>query len=232
MSGERILIVDDEPPIRKFLRVALEAQGFTVSEAATGREGLEKAATGSPDIVVLDLGLPDMDGKEVVSAIREWSSLPILVLSVRDAEDEKIAALDRGANDYVTKPFGVGELLARLRALSRLAAGQQAADGGAKLVRGPITIDLAAHQVECGGEPVQLTRREYDLLVLLARHAGRLLTHKQLLREIWGPAHEEDAQYLRVFIGRLRQKLGDDPAAPRFIVTEPGVGYRFVGHDG
>ncbi|MBU1174141.1 MAG: response regulator transcription factor [Alphaproteobacteria bacterium] len=228
MGGERILIIDDEPPIRKFLRVALEAQGYEVEEAATGRQGIRTAATAAPDVIIIDLGLPDMDGKDVVASVREWSQLPILVLSVRDQEGEKIGALDCGANDYVTKPFGVGELLARLRALLRASSSQFGDEAGPKLVRGPLSIDLAAHLVTLDDRPIQLTRREYELLVLLARHAGRLLTHKQLLHEIWGPAHEQDAQYLRVFIGRLRQKLGDDPAAPKFIVTEPGVGYRFA----
>ena len=226
MSAGRILVVEDDPGIRKFLQVALTAQGFGVSEAVSGRDGVGKAATVSPDLVILDLGLPDIDGKAVVSRIREWSQVPILILSVRQAEDEKVAALDAGANDYVVKPFGISELLARIRALLRTARpGETAA---AEIVRGDLRIDLARHEVALGDEPIKLTRKEFDLLALLARNAGRIVTHRQLLHDIWGPAHEHDVQYLRVFIGRLRQKLGDDPADPRFILNEPGVGYRFL----
>lgn len=227
MSAGRILIIEDDPPIRKFLRVALEAHGFGVVEAGTGREGLGRAATASPDIVILDLGLPDTDGKKVVAGIREWSSVPILVLSVRQAESEKVAALDAGANDYVVKPFGIGELLARVRALLR-SARAAAGEAGPEIRRGDLVIDLARHEVSLAGERIRMTRKEFDLLALLARHAGRIVTHKQLLHDVWGPAHEHDVQYLRVFIGRLRGKLGDDPAAPRFILNEPGVGYRFL----
>lgn len=226
MSAGRILVVEDDPGIRKFLQVALAAQGFGVSEAVSGREGVGKAATVSPDLVILDLGLPDIDGKEVVKRIREWSQVPILILSVRQAEDEKVAALDAGANDFVVKPFGISELLARIRALLRtVRAGETAV---AEIVRGDLRIDLARHEVSLGAEPMKLTRKEFDLLALLARNAGRIVTHRQLLHDIWGPAHEHDVQYLRVFIGRLRQKLGDDPADPRFILNEPGVGYRFL----
>lgn len=227
MGAGRILIIEDEAPIRKFLRVALEAHDFEVSESATGRDGIASAATESPDIVILDLGLPDIDGKEVVKRLREWSALPVLVLSVRESEAEKVAVLDAGANDYVVKPFGIAELLARVRALLRSARGA-ADDPGAEICHGELRIDLARHEVSLAGETIRLSRKEFDLLALLARHGGRLVTQRQLLREIWGPAHEEDTQYLRVFIGRLRQKLGDDPASPRYILTEPGVGYRFL----
>lgn len=227
MGSGRILIIEDEAPIRKFLRVALEAHDFKVSESATGRDGIASAATESPDIVILDLGLPDIDGKEVVKRLREWSALPILVLSVRESEAEKVAVLDAGANDYVVKPFGIAELLARVRALLR-SARNAADDPGAEICHGELRIDLARHEVSLAGESIRLSRKEFDLLALLARHGGRLVTQRQLLREIWGPAHEEDTQYLRVFIGRLRQKLGDDPASPRYILTEPGVGYRFL----
>jgi len=227
MSAGRILIIEDEAPIRKFLRVALEAHDFAVSESATGRAGIASAATESPDIIILDLGLPDIDGKEVVKRLREWSALPILVLSVRESEAEKVAVLDAGANDYVVKPFGIAELLARVRALLR-SARSTADDPGAEICHGELRIDLARHEVSLAGEIIRLSRKEFDLLALLARHGGRLVTQRQLLREIWGPAHEEDTQYLRVFIGRLRQKLGDDPASPRYILTEPGVGYRFL----
>ena len=226
MSNGRILVVEDDPGIRKFLRVALEAQGFDIVESASGRDGAGRAAVATPDLVVLDLGLPDMDGKEVIGRIREWSEVPILILSVRQAEEEKVAALDAGANDYVVKPFGIAELLARVRALLRSSRSAAAADP--EIVYGDLRIDLARHEVALAGEPVKLTRKEFDLLALLARNAGRIVTHRQLLNDIWGPAHEHDVQYLRVFIGRLRAKLGDDPAAPRFLLNEPGVGYRFL----
>lgn len=226
MSAGRILVVEDDPGIRKFLQVALAAQGFGVSEAVSGRDGVGQAATVSPDLVILDLGLPDIDGKDVVKRIREWSQVPILILSVRQSEDEKVAALDAGANDYVVKPFGISELLARIRALLRTARVDEAVV--AEIVRGDLRIDLARHEVALGAEALKLTRKEFDLLALLARNAGRIVTHRQLLHDIWGPAHEHDVQYLRVFVGRLRQKLGDDPADPRFILNEPGVGYRFL----
>ncbi|AZN72922.1 DNA-binding response regulator [Georhizobium profundi] len=226
MNTGRILLIEDDPGIRKFLRVALEAQGFTLDEEASGKSGIAKAATSQPDLVVLDLGLPDMDGKAVIARIREWSKVPILILSVRQSEDEKVAALDAGANDYVVKPFGIAEMLARVRALLRSAPG--GATPETEILRRDLRIDLARHEVALAGEPVKLTRKEFDLLALLARNPGRIVTHRQLLADIWGPAHEHDLQYLRVFIGRLRAKLGDDPAAPRFILNEPGVGYRFL----
>ncbi|MEO3386659.1 response regulator transcription factor [Mesorhizobium sp. CAU 1741] len=226
MNTGRILLIEDDPGIRKFLRVALEAQGFTMEEEASGKSGIARAATAQPDLVVLDLGLPDMDGKAVIARIREWSQVPILILSVRQSEDEKVAALDAGANDYVVKPFGIAEMLARVRALLRSASGGAAAE--TEILRGDLRIDLARHEVALAGEPVKLTRKEFDLLALLARNAGRIVTHRQLLADVWGPAHEHDLQYLRVFIGRLRAKLGDDPASPRFILNEPGVGYRFL----
>lgn len=226
MNTGRILLIEDDPGIRRFLRVAFEAHGFTMEEDASGTGGIAKAATVQPDLVVLDLGLPDMDGKAVIKRIREWSKVPILILSVRQSEEEKVAALDAGANDYVVKPFGIAEMLARVRALLRSASGGAAPD--TEIVRGDLRIDLARHEVTLAGDPVKLTRKEFDLLALLARNAGRILTHRQLLADIWGLAHEHDLQYLRVFIGRLRAKLGDDPAAPRFILNEPGVGYRFL----
>ncbi|MCQ8781873.1 response regulator [Mangrovibrevibacter kandeliae] len=228
MSAGRILIVDDEPQIRRFLRIALEAHGFKVVEAARGEDGVAKSATEQPDLVILDLGLPDIDGKEVVRRIREWSRVPILILSVRQAESEKVAALDAGANDYVAKPFGIAELLARVRVLlrARLDAGRSAEP--AHLAFGDLHLNLASHEVALAGEPVRLTRKEFDLLRFLAVNAGRIVTHRQILSEVWGPAHGEDVQYLRVFIGRIRAKLRDDPAQPRFILNEPGVGYRFL----
>ena len=226
MNTGRILLVEDDPGIRKFLRVALEAQGFGLEEAASGVQGIAKAATTQPDLVVLDLGLPDMDGKDIIGRIREWSQVPILVLSVRQAEDEKVAALDAGANDYVVKPFGIAEMLARVRALLRTNRG--GATPEPEMVHGDLRIDLARHEITLAGDPVKLTRKEFDLLALLSRNAGRIVTHRQLLNEIWGPAHEHDLQYLRVFIGRLRAKLSDDPSAPRYILNEPGIGYRFL----
>jgi two-component system KDP operon response regulator KdpE len=226
MSDTRILVIEDEAPIRRFLRIAIESAGFTMLEAERGRAGVERAATDAPDIVVLDLGLPDMDGKAVIAAIREWSQVPVLVLSVRDAETEKIAALDAGADDYVTKPFATGELLARLRALLR--SRKPAAEERSLLIFGDLAINFAAHTVTRGGVEARLTRREFEVLSLLARHAGRLVTHKQLLTTIWGPSHIEDSHYLRIAIGHIREKIGDDASNPRFILTEPGVGYRLV----
>jgi two-component system KDP operon response regulator KdpE len=225
-----VLIVDDEAPIRKFLSISLAAHGYQVMEAGTGKRALEMAALKRPDIVVLDLGLPDMDGKRVIKGLREWSAVPILILSVRAGEQDKIEALDQGADDYVTKPFGIGELTARLRALARI----QRLESGQKeeiFSQGGLIIDYAARAVKCDGQPVRLTRKEYDLLRLLTRNAGKVLTHDALLREVWGPAQADQAQYLRVHIGHLRQKLADDPAHPRFILTESGVGYRFLPPD-
>lgn len=226
MTEVRILVIEDETPIRRFLRIAIESAGFTMIEAERGRAGIERAATEAPDIVVLDLGLPDMDGKTVIAAIREWSQVPILVLSVRDAETEKIAALDAGADDYVTKPFATGELLARLRALLR--SRKPSVAEKSLLSFGDLTIDLAAHTVSRGATDAKLTRKEFEVLALLARHAGRLVTHKQLLTTVWGPAHVEDSHYLRIAIGHIRDKIGDDAADPKLVYTEPGVGYRLV----
>lgn len=220
----RVLVIEDEAPIRRFLAISLASAGFSVEEASRGREGIERAATSAPDVVVLDLGLPDLDGKAVVAAIREWSQVPILVLSVRDAEGEKIAALDAGADDYVTKPFATGELMARLRALIR--SRRPAEVEKPAVVIGPLVVDLARRAVTLEGADVKLTRKEYDVLALLARHHGRLVTHRQLLTTVWGPAHVEDTHYLRIAVGHIRDKLGDDAADPRFILTEPGVGYR------
>jgi two-component system, OmpR family, KDP operon response regulator KdpE len=225
MPGARILIVDDETPIRRFLRVALEADGHSVIEAATAREGIDKTALENPAAVILDLGLPDADGLTVLRAIREWSQVPVLVLSVRADEAGKVAALDAGAQDYVVKPFGMQELLARLRSLLRdhgVAAAQTSAIQIADLL-----IDAAAHRVKKAGIDVKLTRKEFDLLWMLASQSGRLVTQAMILRAIWGPAHAEDSQYLRVYIRQLRAKIGDDATNPRYIFTEPGLGYRF-----
>lgn len=224
-NASTLLVIDDEPQIRKFLRISLSAQGYRVVEAANGREGLAQAALVQPDLVVLDLGLPDLDGQEVLRELREWSSVPVLVLSVRASEGEKVLALDGGANDYVTKPFGIQEFLARVRVLLRQ-AGEGEPQREARVDSGDLSVDFAYRRVSLAGQEIALTRKEYAVLALLARHLGRVVTQQQLLRDIWGPSHAEDSHYLRVVVGHLRHKLGDDPAAPRFIVTEAGVGYR------
>lgn len=220
-----VLVIDDEPQIRKFLRISLAAQGYQVSEAATGTEGLAQAALSQPDLVILDLGLPDRDGQEVLVDLREWSAVPVLVLSVRADEREKVRALDAGANDYVTKPFGIQEFLARSRALLRqtpTTATQQVA----ALEVGDLRVDFAYRRVTLAASEIALTRKEYAVLAALAHYPGRVVTQRQLLIDIWGPTHAQDSHYLRIVIGHLRQKLADDPVAPRYIVTEPGVGYR------
>ena len=226
----KILIVDDEPAIRKFLSISLGASGYEVLEAVSGKEALEKAAFTHPDLIILDLGLPDIDGQDVIKKFREWTNIPILVLSVREDEKGKVMALDNGANDYVTKPFGIDELMARLRALTRIYRRENNKLDETGFKQGKLAIDYVARTVALNGKPVRLTRKEYDLLRLLTRNAGKVLTHHFLLREVWGPAQADadQAQYLRVHIGHLRQKLGDDPADPSFILTEPGVGYRFI----
>lgn len=224
----RALVIEDEAPIRRFLRVVLEGAGFVVEEAARGREGITKAATAGADIILVDLGLPDLDGKAVIAAIREWSAVPILVLSVRSDEGEIIAALDAGADDYVTKPFATGELFARLRALSRRANAGGPATASALLQAGSIEIDLAQRLVRQNGLEVLLTRKEFDVLAMLARHAGRLLTHHDLLQTVWGPAHRDDIHYLRIVISHLRDKLNDNALTPSLIITEPGIGYRMA----
>ena len=221
-----ILVIDDEPQIRKFLRISLVSQGYTVLEAATGADGLSQAALRQPDLLVLDLGLPDMDGQHVPREFREWSGAPVLVLSVRASEAQKVQALDGGANDYVTKPFGIQEFLARIRALLRQAPAGETRESA--LVLGPLTVDLAFRRVLLDGIEVALTRKEYAVLAQLARHPGRVITQQQLLKDIWGPTHTENSHYLRIVVGHLRQKLADDPTRPRFIVTEAGVGYRLL----
>lgn len=220
----KILVVDDEPQIRRFLKASLTAHGYTVVEAEDANAAIKAATVEKPDLAVLDLGLPDMDGMEVISRVREWSTMPIIVLSVRSDEGDKIDALDRGANDYITKPFGMGELMARMRAALR-----HIGPGGGDepvLSDGRIAIDLAKRLVTVDGSQVRLSRKEYDLLRALAAHPGKVITHQQLLRDIWGEAYVEETQYLRVYVGQLRQKLEADPSRPRLIITEPGVGYR------
>lgn len=219
----RILVVDDERQIRRFLRIALESQGYEVLEAATGREGLELTAMRQPELVVLDLGLPDLEGHAVLAELRGWSRVPVVVLSVRAGESEKVRALDGGANDYVTKPFGIEELAARIRVLLR---GPQVSTAEPIVDDGHLRIDLAHRSVMVGGRAVALSRKEYALLALLAEAPNRVLTQRQLLERLWGRGHDRDTHYLRILVGKLRQKLGDDAAMPRYLVTEPGVGYR------
>jgi two-component system KDP operon response regulator KdpE len=221
-----VVLVEDEKQIRRFVRAALESEGCRVFEVETGRQGLTEAGTRKPDLVILDLGLPDLDGVEFIRDLRGWSSLPVIVLSARIDESDKIAALDAGADDYLTKPFGIGELKARVRAaLRRHAAGS----GGEPVVEfGAVRIDLARRTVTRAGEPVHLTPIEYRLLAQLIANPGKVLTHRQLLRDVWGPSHLEDAHYLRIFMAQLRHKLEGDPARPRHLLTETGVGYRFV----
>lgn len=227
-AAPHVLVVDDEPQIRRFLDIGYRAQGYRVSLAADAGDALAALAQGDVDLLVLDLGLPDRDGSEVLRELRGWSDLPVIVLTARFAEDEKVRLLDAGANDYVTKPFGVKELLARSRGLLRMHAGNSEPlppvydDGG-------LRVDLARREVFVEGTLLDLSRKEYALLALLVSHAGRVVTQPQLLREIWGPTHERDTHYLRILVGKLRQKLGDDALQPRWILTEPGVGLRLRG---
>ena len=228
-TAARILVIDDEPQIRRFLDIGLRAQGYRVALADSAQTGLGVLATDGAELVILDLGLPDRDGQAVLVELRQWSQVPVIVLTVRGGEAEKVAALDAGANDYVTKPFGVQELMARVRALLRTHA---MPEGSAPPVYddGRLRIDLARREVTLEGATVTLSRKEYALLALLVRHAGRVVTQPQLLREVWGPTHQEDTHYLRILVAKLRQKLGDDAASPRWIATEPGVGLRFLGN--
>jgi two-component system, OmpR family, KDP operon response regulator KdpE len=220
-----VLVIEDEAPIRKFLRAALEGQGFTVVESVNGADGVAQAATRAPDLLLLDLGLPDVDGLEVVRRVREWSQVPILVLTARGREGDKIQALDAGADDYVTKPFAMGELLARIRVALRHRS--RAGDAEETELRfGDVEVDLGRRVVRRAGEEVRLTPIEYRLLAALARHPGRVLTHEHLLREVWGPSSTSEHHYLRVYMAQLRHKLERDPGRPRLLLTEPGVGYR------
>ena len=222
-----VLVIEDEPQMLRFLRPALEGHGYRMLEATTGRDGLTQASTRSPDLVLLDLGLPDVDGLEVTGRIREWSRVPIVVISARGREDDKVAALDAGADDYVTKPFGVRELLARLRAALRHAARPAGAESP-RLELGPLEIDLEKRRVTRDGEVVHLTPIEFRLLAELARNAGKVLTHSHLLRQVWGPGYAQQSHYLRVYMAQLRRKLEAEPGRPRFLVTEAGVGYRLA----
>jgi two-component system, OmpR family, KDP operon response regulator KdpE len=219
----KILIVDDEAAIRRLLKVSLKSQGYAIFEAAGGKEGIEQAAMSHPDLIILDLGLPDIDGLKVLKSIREWSQIPIIILTVRDSEIEKVTLLDAGANDYIIKPFSVPELLARVRAALRLS---QSTVDEAIFKNGPLEIDYAAHLVKLSGDAIKLTDTEYRLLSLLAKNAGKLLTQRQLLKDIWGISAIEHTHYLRIYIAQLRHKLEKDPSRPQIIITEPGVGYR------
>jgi two-component system KDP operon response regulator KdpE len=222
----RILVIDDEPQMHRFLRPALTAAGFEPLRADTGTEGLKLIATAAPDAVVLDLGLPDMDGKDLLRAARAFYAGPVLVLSARERETEKIASLDLGADDYIQKPFGVGEFLARLRVALRHKIERVGVDAVVK--SGDLEIDLVKRMVSLGGEPLRLSPKEYELLARLVEGDGRVLSHKQLLTGIWGPAHADDLPYLRVLVGQLRQKIEAEPSSPKRILTEPSVGYRFM----
>jgi two-component system KDP operon response regulator KdpE len=222
-TGARVLIVDDEPAIRRFLRVSLSAHGYAVFEASDGQAALSAVAADRPDLIILDLGLPDLDGIEVTRLLREWTHIPIIILSVRGQEADKVTALDAGADDYLTKPFGTGELLARIRVALRH-TGQS--DTEPVFASGDLTVDLVRRVVTVAGREVQLTPTEYDLLRVLVTHAGKVLTHRQLLREVWGIGYEQETHILRVNISNLRRKIEPDPARPRHILTEPGVGYR------
>lgn len=225
----RVLVVDDEPPIRRLLRTSLGAHGYDVVEAASAQEAIVKSSTERLDLIILDLGLPDEDGLDVIRRIREWSRIPIIVLSVRGREADKIEALDRGADDYVTKPFSMGELLARIRAALRRRLQSEVEEPVFR--SGGLTVDLARRIVSVEGREVKLTPTEYALLRVLVTHAGKVVTHRQLLREVWGPVYVNETHYLRVYIGHLRRKIEPDPTHPRYILTEPGVGYRLRSPD-
>lgn len=221
------LLVEDEPQIRRFIRTSLEAEGWQVHESETMRRGLVEAGTRKPNLIILDLGLPDGDGVDFIADVRKWSAMPIVVLSARTSEDEKIRALDAGADDYLTKPFGVGELLARVRTTQRRLR-QIGSSTQESIQFGDVKVDLTARMVAKSDQTVHLTPTEYRLLAVLVRNAGRVVTNRQLLHDVWGPAHSESSHYLRIYMGHLRQKLEDDPAQPRYLLTETGVGYRLL----
>ncbi len=226
-ASPRILVIDDEPQILRALRTILTEKGFTVLAASRGEEGLAQAAAQLPDLIILDLGLPDMDGIEVCARLREWTDCPIIILSVRDAEREKVAALDKGADDYLTKPFGIEELLARVRVALRRSSGSKSPQASV-IKAGDLQIDLAWHKVTKGDEELKLTATEFSLLAYLAANRGRVLTHQSILEHVWGPADVDHTEYLRVYMRQLRKKLEADPEHPQIIVTEPGIGYRFL----
>lgn len=227
-NAPRILVIDDEPQIRRFMRVSLTAEGYQYLEAETAGSGLTSAARHQPDLIILDLGLPDADGFSVLTSLREWSNVPVLVLTARDDEAQKVKLLEGGANDYLTKPFGIRELIARVKVLLRDLVGQMEETPRAILSFTDLSINIPEREVKRGDEVLNLSKKEFLLLVYLARNAGKLITQHQLLKEVWGPTHTEDTHYLRIFISQLRKKLGDDANQPKYIQTEPGVGYRFM----
>jgi two-component system KDP operon response regulator KdpE len=223
---ELILLIEDEPQMRRFLRITLQSQGYRLEEAATAQEGLMQATTRNPDVVLLDLGLPDLDGLEVTKRLRQWTQTPIIVISAREQELDKVKALDAGADDYLTKPFNAGELLARIRVALRHASRRNSDQQEPIFVLQNLRVDLSQRQIFVNDEEVHLTPIEYKLLTILIRHAGKVITHSQLLKEVWGPAHVNEVQYLRVYMTQLRHKLEVDPARPRLLMNEPGIGYR------
>jgi two-component system KDP operon response regulator KdpE len=223
-----VVLIEDEPQIRRFLRVTLTGQGYRLFEATTGAEGLMEVGSRQPDVVIVDLGLPDMDGLHVIRRLREWTAVPVIVLSARGQERDKVAALDIGADDYVSKPFGAGELLARIRVALRHAAGASHEDEDSAFTVGSLRVDRLHRRVFVDGVEVHLTPIEYTLLTTLVRHAGKVVTHQQLLREVWGPTHTDQPHYVRIYMAHLRHKLEAEPARPRYLLTEPGVGYRLL----
>jgi two-component system, OmpR family, KDP operon response regulator KdpE len=223
-----VLVIEDDPPVQRFLRLTLSNHNYKVIEATTGESGLRHAANDQPDLIILDLGLPDVDGLEVTRRIREWSAIPIIVVSARGKDQDKVVALDAGADDYLTKPFSVTELLARVRVAMRHTAAANKDTGDPVFKVGDLTVDLSRHQVLVAGKPVHLTRNEFRLLAALAKHAGRVMTHRQLLHDVWGPGAGDESQYLRVYMNQLRHKIELDPGQPKYLLTEVGVGYRLV----
>ena len=228
MPDPVVVLIEDEPQIRKFLRATLAGQSYRLFEATTGADGVVEVGSRQPDVVIVDLGLPDMDGLDVIRRVREWTDVPVIVLSARGQERDKVVALDAGADDYVSKPFGAGELLARIRVALRRTAGASHEADDAVFKVGELRVDLLHRQVLVNGKEIHLTPIEYKLLTMLVRHAGKVVTHQQLLREVWGPAHTEQAHYARVYMAHLRHKLESEPARPRYLLTEPGVGYRLA----
>jgi two-component system KDP operon response regulator KdpE len=223
-----ILVIEDEPALQKFLRITLEAQGYRIIEAATGEQGLRHASMSQPDLVILDLGLPDIDGLQVTQQLRQWTAIPIIIVSARGKEQDKVVALDAGADDYLTKPFGVSELLARVRVVLRHLSAANRDTGDSVFQSGSLRVDLARRDVSVAGKAVHLTPNEFKLLAVLIKNAGKVMTHRQLLREVWGPGSGEETHYLRVYMNQLRQKLEPDASRPQYLQTEPGVGYRLV----
>jgi len=228
MPDPIVVLIEDEPQIRRFLRATLTGQGYRLFEAATGADGLVEVGSRQPDVIIIDLGLPDMDGVDVIHRLREWTAVPIIVLSARGQERDKVTALDAGADDYVSKPFGASELVARIRVALRHAAGASHEADEAAFKVGELQVDRLRRHVSLGGTEVRLTPTEYKLLTTLIRHAGKVVTHQQLLREVWGPAHTDQAHYVRIYMAHLRHKLETEPARPRYLLTESGVGYRLA----